>query len=144
MFFSFFSSKNQKLVKKWQEEHVSIVIRAHKVLAEYSKNNHKNAKKELMLLNNLAVDHLMGEDIELYKLLKDEHRFDSKTEKLVKEFTLSFKNTKLTFMNFLTHYSAPDVVLDNTFFTTFNELMEILSERITFEEENLYSKLSNK
>jgi hypothetical protein len=144
MFLSLFSSKNQKLVKKWQEEHVAIVVHSHKVLAEYSKNNHENAKKELVLLNHIAIDHMMDEDIELYKLLKDEHRLDDKTEKLVKEFTLSFKSTKLNFMNFLTHYSKPESILDNTFFTTFNEIIEVLSERIAFEEKNLYSKLNDK
>lgn len=144
MFLSLFSSKNQKLVKKWQEEHEQMVIHAHKVLAEYSKNNHEKAKDELVLLNTIAIDHMMDEDIELYKLLKDEHRLDDKTENLVKEFTQTFKTTKLSLMNFLTHYAKPEVPLDHTFFTTFTEMIEILSERIAFEEKNLYNRLNDK
>ena len=141
MFGSLFASKNKKLVTKWEKEHEQIVVLAHKVIAAYSKNDHKQAKKELVALNELAVDHVMNEDIEFYKLLKDQKRNDSKTEKMVKEFTKSFKGTKIALMNFLTKYSRPETVLDDEFFTTFNELVGILGERITFEEENLYIKM---
>ena len=141
MFGNLFSSKNQKLVKQWEKEHEQIVVLAHKVIAAYSKNDHKQAKKELKALNELAVDHVMNEDIEFYRLLKDQRRNDSKTEKMVKEFTKSFKGTKLALMNFLTKYSRPETVLDDEFFTAFNELVGILGERIAFEEENLYIKM---
>ena len=141
MFGSLFASKNKKLVTKWEKEHEQIVVLAHKVIAAYSKNDHKQAKKELVALNELAVDHVMNEDIEFYKLLKDQKRNDSKTEKMVKEFTKSFKGTKIALMNFLTKYSRPETVLDDEFFTTFNELVGILGERIAFEEENLYIKM---
>ena len=142
--FGLFSSKNQKLVKKWQKEHEKIVELAHKVIGEYSKNNLKAAKKAVKELNSLAVDHVMNEDIEFYKLMRDEKRIDTKTEVLVDDFIKSFKQTKLTLMSFLSNYSKPDVPLDNEFFTTFNQLLEILGERIEFEEKNLYSKLKDK
>ena len=141
MFGNFFLSKNQKLVKKWEKEHKEIVVLAHKVIAAYSENDHKQAKKELKALSELAVDHVMNEDIEFYRLLKDQIRNDSKTEKMVKEFTKSFKGTKLALMNFLTKYSRPETVLDDEFFTAFNDLVGILGERIAFEEENLYIKM---
>ena len=76
MFSSFFSSKEQKLVKKWKKEHEQIVALAHKVIAEYSKNNTDNAKKELKALNVLAIDHIMNEDIEFYRLQKDSKKID--------------------------------------------------------------------
>ena len=141
MFGFLFSSKNQKLVKKWQKEHEDIVVLAHKIIAAYSKNDHKTAKKELQALNNLAVDHLMNEDIEFYRLLKDQKRLNGDTEVMVKDFTQTFKGTKMVLMNFLTKYSKPDTILDEKFFNTFNELVNILGERIAFEEENLYKQL---
>ena len=139
-----FLSKNQKLVKKWIKEHEDIVVLAHKVIGEYSKNNHDNAKKALKKLNNLAVDHVMNEDIEFYRLMKDQKRVTSKSEAMIREFTQTFKGTKMTLMSFLTKYTRDDVLLDEDFFTTFNELVAILGERIQFEEENLYSLLYNK
>ena len=144
MFGSLFSSKNQKLVKKWEKEHEQIVVLAHKVIAEYSKNNPDGAKKELKILNDLAVDHLMDEDIQFYRLLKDQKRLDAKTEKLIHEFTKSFKGTKTALMGFLTKYSRPEAILDEEFFTSFNEIVGVLAKRITFEEENLYNKLNDK
>jgi len=141
MMFGLFASKNQKLVKKWQKEHEEIVELAHKVIGEYSKNNHEGAKKALQKLNALAVDHVMNEDIEFYKLMRDDKRIDSKTEVLVDDFIRSFKKTKLALMEFLSKYSKPEVPLDDEFFKTFNEIVEVLAERINFEEKNLYSKL---
>jgi hypothetical protein len=117
---------------------------AHKVIAAYSKNDHDTTKKELNALNVLTVDHLMDEDIQFYRLLKDQKRMDYQTEKLIHEFTGTFKGTKTTLMNFLTKYSRPEAILDQEFFDTFNTLVGILGERIAFEEENLYIKLNSK
>jgi len=144
MFESLFASKNKKLVKQWEKEHEQMVVLAHKVIASYSKNDHDTTKKELTALNVLAVDHLMDEDIQFYRLLKDQKRFDQKTERLIHEFTQTFKGTKTTLMNFLTKYSRPETTLDEEFFNTFNTLVGILGERIAFEEENLYIKLNSK
>jgi len=144
MFSSFFSSKEQKLVKKWKKEHEQIVTLAHKVIAEYSKNNTDNAKKELKALNVLAIDHIMNEDIEFYRLQKDSKRIDENTEILMKEFAKTFKGTKVALMKFLTKYTRDDAVLDEEFFTTFNDIVAVLAERIDFEENNLYADLSTK
>ncbi len=144
MFSSLFSSKNQKLVKKWKKEHEQIVVLATKVIGEYSKNNPVAAKKQLRALNELAVDHLMNEDIEFYRLLKDQKRADRKTEEAVNRFTKSFKGVKLPLMNFLTKHSRDEAILDEKFFEEFNELVGILGERIAFEEDNLYLRLASK
>ena len=141
MFELLFSSKNHKLVKKWVKEHEDIVILAHKIIAEYSLNNHTAARKYLVQLNRLAVNHLMIEDIELFKLLREKKKLDEKTEKLAKEFQDGFMTTKIALMDFLTKYSKPNVVLDDVFFKSFNDIVGVLAERIDFEEKNLYSSL---
>jgi len=144
MFSSFFSSKNQKLVKQWQKEHEQIVVLAHKVIAGYSTHNHKAAKKALVKLNQLTVRHLMEEDIELYRLLKDHARMDAETKVLVEEFKETFHGTKTALMDFLTKYTHKNSELDDAFFKTFNEIVGVLGERIAFEEGKLYNKLDAK
>ncbi|MEA3492629.1 MAG: hemerythrin domain-containing protein [Campylobacterota bacterium] len=144
MFFSLFSSKSQKLVTKWKKEHEELVVLAHKVIAAYSKNDQPAAKKALKELNDLAVDHIMNEDIEFYRLLKDHKKMDDTTEHMMGDFVKTFKGTKITLMNFLTKYSRPDVELDEEFFKTFNSLVGVLGERIAFEENNLYVQMSDK
>lgn len=144
MFMYLFSSKNQRLVHKWTKEHKDILFHANQVLAEYANHNHKEAKKALFILNKVAMDHLMFEDIELYKLLKDKARVDVHTKKLVKVFTRSFKKTKIVLMNFLMHYSKPNVILDDEFLSEFNKILDVVIARIEFEEENLYLILNNK
>jgi uncharacterized protein YdiU (UPF0061 family) len=142
MFSSLFLSKNQKLVKKWTKEHEKIVLLTHNVIAEYSKNNHKKAKKLLKSLNNLVIDHVTDENIKFYQLQKDRKKLSLKHEEAVEEFIETFKDTKSDLMNFLTRYSRDSVHLDETFFTTLNQLAEILIERIEFEEKNLYELLN--
>jgi hypothetical protein len=136
-----FMSKNQKIVHHWEKEHHAIVVLATKVIESYNLNDQDKAKKHLKALNTLAVGHIMNEDIEFYKLLRDDKRKDDETEFMIQEFTRSFKNTKLTLMNFLRKYTKDDVALDDEFFETFNKIVDILGRRIDFEEKNLYKKL---
>ena len=144
MFNTLFASKNKKLAIQWEKEHQKIVILAHEVIAKYSKNDMRGAKKSLKLLNDLAVDHLMNEDIEFYKLLKDDKRLTPETIELVNDFTRTFKDTKMTLMKFLTKYTKDNIELDEKFFSTFNTLVAVLADRINFEEKNLYSLLKEK
>jgi len=135
---SLFLSKNQKLVRRWKAEHNKIVLLVHKVLAEYSKNNHKGAKKVLIELNNIVVDHVTDENVEFFKILKDKERYSLKNREATEEFVSTFKDTRLELMKFLTHHTKKKTVLDDEFFDTLNGIADVLSERIKFEEENLY------
>jgi len=143
LFSSLFLSKNQKLVKRWTKEHERIVVLTHRVLAEYSKNNHKLAKHELKLLSNLVIDHVTDENIEFYKLLKEESLISTKSKKSTKEFIETFKNVRLDLTKFLTKYTQDSTELDEEFFDTLNEIAEVLIKRINYEEENLYRLLNN-
>jgi hypothetical protein len=143
MFSSLFLSKNQKLVKRWTKEHERIVVLTHKVLAEYSKNNHKQAKIELQVLSNLVIDHVTNENIEFYKLLKDESLISTKSKKSTKEFIETFKDVRLDLTKFLTKYTQESTPLDEEFFDMLNQISEILVERIDYEEKNLYRLLAH-
>ncbi len=142
--FDFFASKNQKLVKKWHKEHEEIVVVAHKIIGAYSMNNQAEAKKYLKQLDKLVVGHVMDEDIELFRLTHNNEKIDPETEKLVKDFIQSFKETKLALIDFLSRYTKEDVQLDETFIKQFNNIVETVVSRIEFEEKNVYSKLKEK
>ncbi len=142
MFGSLFSSKNQKLVKIWVKEHKKIVALAHKIIDNYSKHKIDATKKELRALNDIAINHLMIEDLEFFQLLKEHDKLNHETEALIKEFTGTFKETKNVLIKFLAKYSQDDAVLDEEFIETFNAIVGVLAERIEFEEKNLYAVLS--
>jgi len=139
--FSIFLTKNQKLVKKWKKDHEKIVLLTNQVIAEYSKNQHKKAKKLLIELNNLIVDHITNENIEFYKLLKDEDRLTPQNKEYTEEFIDTFADIKKDLMKFLTKYTRKDVMLDDEFFDSLTTISEVLVERIQYEEEKLYSIL---
>ncbi len=141
MFSSLFLSKNQRIVRKWKKEHEKIILLAHKVVAEYSKNHRKKAKKNLILLNNLAIDHIISEDLKFYKFLNGEQRILPDRKVAIENFIDTFRDIKPELMSFLTKYTRKDAILDDEFFQRFNELVEVLIERIQYEEKNLYALL---
>ena len=144
MFFSFFLSKNQKLVKRWKREHQQIVELATKVVTAYSSKKITTAKKELKKLRLVTLNHLMTEDIEFAKLLNEKSNLDKNTQNIIDEFKETFYDTKSVLMHFLKDYSRDDAVLDDKFFDSFNGLVAVLAERIEFEEKNLYNTLNQK
>ena len=137
-----FQTQNQKLVARWRNEHEKIVELAHRAVAEYVKGNEKKAKKYLRALSGIAADHLADEEIEFYKMLSDPERNDRKTRDEVEIFQQSFKEVKPSLMKFLARYSRRDEPLDEQFIDTFNHIIEILGERIAFEENHLYFRMS--
>ena len=144
MFFSFFSSKNQKLVKQWSKEHKQIVKIATKVITAYSDNKFATAKKELKELRIVTLNHLMTEDVEFSRMEKDTKGLDEDTAKFITEFKHSFYDTKSVLRHFLKNYARDDAILDDKFFKSFKGLVAALAERIEFEENNLYNKLNTK
>jgi len=136
-----FQSKNQKLVKKWKSEHVKMVELAHRVLGEYAKGEHKQAKKYLKEFSKIGMDHIVSEDVEFFKLLR-EANVDRQTREMAEEFVRSFGDVKATLMKFLGKYTLSETPLDEEFFDTFGAIVKILGERIEYEEENLYFRLT--
>ena len=141
MLFGLFSSKTQKLVKTWTKEHQEIVKLAGKIIDSYESENENALKKNIKALNSLALNHLMTEDLEFYKLINHTDELDEITTSLVNEFTNSFRSTKLVLMNFLTKYMKKSAVYDEEFIETFKVIVGVLAERIAFEENNLYAAL---
>ncbi len=137
-----FQTQNQKLVAKWRKEHAKMVELSHKAVAEYVKGNEKGAKKNLRALSAIAADHLADEEIEFYKMLSDPERNDRKTREEVEMFQQTFREVKPSLMKFLARYSRRDEPLDEQFIDTFNHIIDILGERIAFEEEHLYFRMS--
>jgi hypothetical protein len=137
-----FQSKNQKMVKKWKAEHEKMIELAHKILGEYGKGEHTKAKKFLKEFSSIGMDHIVSEDIEFFKMVRSSDYSDLRTEKMIEEFKDSFGDVKGTLMKFLGKYTPPEIPLDEEFFDTFSDIINILGERIEFEESNLYFRLS--
>jgi len=138
---SLFKSKNRKLVEKWEKEHENLVVLGNKVIAEYVKGNKTKTKTYLQQFVDQAMDHLTSEDIEMFKLLRSSNLDDRKIDAMIDDFQRSFKDTKMTLMKFLSMYVKPETELDEEFFDTFQKIMEILAQRIEYEESNLYFQL---
>ncbi len=139
---SLFLSKNQKLVKLWEQEHKEIGALAGQIIGAYEKNDIKSAKKDLNSLNSLTVGHLMKEDLAFYNLLKHDDGLDEETIEHIKEFRETFEGTKTALMNFIAKYASSGVELDDDFIEAFKGLVGVVVQRIDYEETNLYQVLS--
>ena len=136
-------SHNSKKVKKWQKEHQKLGEYAGKIIAAYDKKDLKQTRKLLIKFKDMALAHLMDEDETFFKLLnkaeaKDQHIIDK-----IKEFRTSFTNVKVVLFTFLTHYTNPQNELDITFKETLDQIILALTDRIGFEEQNLYRLINN-
>jgi hypothetical protein len=140
---SLFLSKNQKLVKLWEQEHKDIGALAGQIIGAYEKNDMKSAKKHLNTLNSLTVGHLMKEDLAFYNLLKYSSELDEETIEHIKEFRETFKGTKTALMNFIGKYASDAIELDDEFIEAFKGLVGVVVQRIDYEETNLYQVLSD-
>jgi len=139
---SMFLSKNQKLVKSWENEHKEIGELAGKIIKAYEKNDIKKTKKYLKELKDITIEHLMQEDLAFYNLLKNSQNLDLETIEYIKDFRETFKGTKTALMNFISKYASQNVPLDNNFIQAFKGLVAVVVQRITYEEENLYPLLA--
>ena len=143
MFLSMFTeSKNKKLVKKWKKEHEQLVVLGRKVIADYVENNKDRLRKSLKDFTHEAVEHLNSEDIEFYRLMRDPDRSDKLILEQIQKFNDSFKGVKETLVKFLAKYNREETPLDEEFFEGFSKIMEVLEQRIDFEEHELYFTLS--
>ena len=139
-----FSSRSQKLVRRWTKEHNNIVTIAHKIISLYKHHNYKALRKEMKRLNHVAMEHLMTEDLEFFDMLNEKDSLDLETTTMVKEFNYSFRDTKAVLREFFLKYTHSSAVYDEEFFATFGAIVEALGNRIAFEEKNLYVKLSQR
>ncbi len=130
---SLFLSKNQKLVKAWEQEHKEIGALAGKIIESYESNNTKSAKKYLNELNTLVIGHLMKEDLAFYNLLKHPDGIKEEMVDHIREFRETFKGTKTALMNFIAKYATPHVELDDEFINAFKGLVKVVVSRISYE-----------
>ena len=141
MFDSLFASKNKKLVLRLEKEHKRLVSLATAIIKAYEENNLKRLRSKLEELKKVALIHLMTEDVEFYRLIKDSKRSTDEISSLIEEFDHSFAAIKIALIDFLDTYTAEDAIYNSNFINQFKEIVNVLGKRIEFEEKNLYSVL---
>ena len=138
-------SNNSRKVKKWQAEHRGLANQAVKVVDSYNNNEIKKARKHLDKLQDLALRHLMDEDVTFYELFKKAEKSDTNEAiiKSIKEFRKSFIDTKKALFYFFIFYTDDKNPLDETFKEKLDGIIDALVNRIEFEENNLYVLINN-
>ena len=135
---------NKGKVKKWEGEHKALAKEAMAVVNFYDNNEMKKAKKHLVKLQNLALNHLMDEDVTFSDLFKkaDESETDKKIIASMKEFRATFIDTKKVLIHFFIHYTDDKTILDAHFKQQLDGIIDALVKRIDFEEHNLYTLIN--
>ena len=135
---------NKRKVKKWEGEHKALAQTAMTVVKHYDNNDMAKSKKHLVKLQNLALNHLMDEDVTFFELFKKADGSDVDKEIMVsiKEFRSTFIDTKKVLIHFFIHYTDKNTVLDAHFKEQLDGIIGALVERIEFEEKNLYTMIN--
>ena len=135
---------NKGKVKKWEGEHKALAKEAMEVVKFYDNNNMVKAKKHLIKLQNLALNHLMDEDVTFSDLFHkaDNSETDRKIMESMKEFRATFIDTKKVLIHFFIHYTDESTVLDAHFKEQLDGIIGALVKRIEFEEKNLYTLIN--
>lgn len=137
-----FSSKSKKeLVLKWKKEHQEIVASATKIIKAYEAGELNIIREEIEHLSDLTLEHLMAEDVAFYKLLMLGNSLDDELKELIENFIKTFEKTKPALIDFLTQHTFPDAVYDEKFIDDFKSIVDVLGERISYEEKTLYKML---
>jgi len=136
---------NHGKVKKWEGEHQHLAKEAMAVVEYYDKQDMKKAKKHLIKLQSLALNHLMDEDVTFSDLLKkaEDNATDQEIVASMKEFRKTFIDTKKVLIHFFIHYTSSDVALDAEFKRKLDAIIDALVKRIEFEESTLYPKIDH-
>ena len=130
-------------VQGWKDEHQKILKLFSDVLSSYKDNDISQTKEYLASLNQIALQHLMDEDITFTELLKQAKESEQKIVDEINEFRFSFRGVKVALLKFLTKYNSPEETLDEDFLPTLLDIINALKKRIEFEESNLYSQINN-
>lgn len=141
---SFSTESNKQLVIKWIKEHRGITASAGKIIEAYKTDEGTTLRKEIEHLNDLTIEHLLAEDMEFYQFLMLEDDLDNELKELIEDFIETFEATKTALMDFLTKYTLPDAVYNQEFIDSFTAIVDVLSERISYEEKTLYKALQEK
>jgi len=136
-------SKNSAKVTEWKKEHKKMLEIFSNVLSSYKNDDTYKTKKYLADLNQVALQHLMDEDITFTKLLQQARENDQKIVDEITEFRFSFRDVKVALLKFLTKYNNPEEELDKDFLPTLTSIIDALEKRIEFEETNLYNQINN-
>jgi len=136
---------NHGKVKKWEGEHQHLAKEAMAVVEFYDKKDTKKAKKHLLKLQSLALNHLMDEDVTFSDLLKkaEDTATDQEIVASMKEFRKTFTDTKKVLIHFFIYYTSDAAELDAKFKSQLDGIIDALVKRIEFEESNLYPKIDN-
>ena len=135
------SDPKSKKVVQWEKEHHQLKKLAGLIIGAYDNKDFKETKKQLNKLKDVALNHLMGEDITFYEMKREVGDKEKDVFDAVSEFETSFREVKIVLIKFLDHYSRPEVELDQEFKETFDTIVGVLVARIEFEEANLYAML---
>jgi len=143
-------ARNSKVVKKWQAEHKAMAKHAMKVIEYHQAHKISKARKELIKLETISLDHLMDEDVKFAELLKTAKgkslatQSDKNIVTAINEFRGTFADTKRAIFHFFVFYTNTANPLDATFREKLDGIIGALVQRIEFEETNLYTLINHR
>jgi len=129
------------LIEKFKKEHEELVsyISSIQEAMEQGVSGTGIVKNSLKHLRMQLLGHFMEEDIKLYWYMKEYYKEDPTAYDIVMTYEESIKDIQKDILKFFEHYSRDDVRLDAEYRRKFRQIVSELSDRVSSEEEHLYT-----
>ncbi|SCZ58485.1 hemerythrin domain-containing protein [Thiohalomonas denitrificans] len=129
-----------ELVEKLKEDHKDLIELYGQIAEEFAQADYKAVSQSLARFRGLLQGHLLTENVRLYIYLDRQFAHDDTKSELIRKFRREMDGIGRAATNFLRKYEAIGVntELADAFKRDFNEVGQVLVQRIEREESTLY------
>lgn len=130
----------KNLISKYKTDHEQLLSLYGLINNLYQTRNYEEASKKLNEMRVALPAHILDEELNFYIYLKHCYHLDKDTQELMMKQRKDIKVIGLSAINFLKKYSkmGSGISDDPDFEKDFEELGQILTKRISMEENELY------
>ena len=131
---------NSKLINELINEHSKLFSLYEQIIDEYKNKNYKKTLKLLKKFYELYNLHILKEDKKLYTYLIIKYKFFNDIKNRIIEKQNQMKEITKKLDSFVSKYKSIQQIKNPSFLEELEKLGNALSERVEFEEKELYDK----
>ena len=131
---------NSKLINELINEHSKLFSLYEQIIDEYKNKNYKKTLKLLKKFYELYNLHILKEDKKLYTYLIIKYKFFDDIKNRITEKQNHMKEITKKLDSFVSEYKNIQQIKNPSFLEELEKLGNALSERVEFEEKELYDK----
>ncbi len=131
---------NNKLINELNQEHEKLFIIYDKIIETYISKKYRKTLKYLKKFYEAYHLHILKEDKQLYNYLIVKYRFFPEIKNQIIEKQQEMKKITIALEEFVLKYNNTKNIQSEDFLKDLGEIGKALTQRVEFEENELYEK----